>query len=68
MIVQLRVGENKKEIDVCEVERLAAMGLSVPEIAQSLKVGKSTLERKLAALLSFKNALRRGRERFKEVN
>ena len=51
----------KIAIDVAEVERLAALGLSQAKIARALGVSTDTLERRKKDLLAFRQALERGR-------
>lgn len=44
-----------------DVENLAARGLTLEEIAHNLKIGRSTMMRKLSELRDFRDAIRRGR-------
>jgi hypothetical protein len=44
-----------------EVENLAARGLNLEEIAHNLKIGLSTLKRRLSEFRDFRDAIRRGR-------
>jgi len=61
------MGRKRIEIDLAEVERLAACGLNEYEIADGLGIGVTTLERRKGEETeegeAFREALRRGKAR-----
>ncbi len=56
-----RRGRPTVKPDLQKVENLAARGLTVEEIAHSLKISPATIYRRQAEIREFREAIRRGR-------
>lgn len=55
------MGRKKIEIDLAEVEKLAAIGLNEQQVADSLGISVTTLEDRKQNTLDFHDALKRGK-------
>lgn len=61
-------GRKKIEINIDEVEKHSARGLTKNDIADALGIVKETLYRRMAADPKIEQAIRRGRAKFKIYN
>jgi hypothetical protein len=65
MIIVLRLGQNRKNINPQDVYELSKLGLTQAEVARRLKMRPETLSRRINESLELMQARHRGLREFK---